>query len=125
VLRFAVPTGLLTATAVYIGYRIARSQQVTGDEARTAATIVIMVIGLWVLVLLARPLKGWKLALIATMAGLFVLALAVPGSRSFFALNVPFKVLVESSALGVAGAAGVTIGWRFARAVQRRVEAGR
>jgi hypothetical protein len=61
--------------------------------------------------------------LIAAMAGLFVLALAVPSSRSFFALNAPLRVLAESLGLGAIGAACVTVGWRFSIAVQRRAEA--
>ena len=45
----------------------------------TVATVVAMVIGLFVLVLVAQPLVAWKVGLIAAMGGLFVLAMPIPG----------------------------------------------
>ena len=104
VLSFTIPTGLLSAIAVFVTYAIARAQKVQPDQARTAAFVAIMVIGLWVLVMLARPLKGWKLALIATMAGLFALAMVVPWSHDFFKLDIPTTTLGIALALGTGGA---------------------
>ena len=104
VLSFTIPTGLLSAIAVFVTYAVARAQKVQPDQARTAAFVAIMVIGLWVLVMLATPLKGWKMALIATMAGLFALAMVVPWSHDFFKLDIPTTTLGIALAIGTGGA---------------------
>jgi len=115
VLAVSVPAGLITAVAVFAAYALARSQEVRADEARTAGTIVAMIIGLFVLVLVAQPLVAWKIGLIASMGALFVLAMAIPGLRRFFSLYVPAVVLVEAVAIGVAAGLVVMVIWREAR----------
>jgi cation-transporting ATPase E len=115
VLAVSVPAGLITATAVFGAYALARAQDVRPDEARTAGTIVAMIVGLFVLVLVAQPLVAWKIGLIAAMGSLFVLAMAIPGLRRFFALYVPATVLAEAIAIGVAAGLVVTVVWREAR----------
>jgi cation-transporting ATPase E len=103
VLRFAVPAGSVGAVAAFIAYWIARSNSVNLTEARTIATIVLMVYGLWVLLVLARPLNWWRALLVAVMAGAFGVALAVPGLRSFYALELPGSdVVIEALAIAVA-----------------------
>jgi cation-transporting P-type ATPase E len=47
------------------------------------------VIGLWVLVILARPFTSARVVLLAAMGGAFVGVMAVPGVRNFFALEFP------------------------------------
>ena len=115
VLAVSVPAGVITATAVFGAYALARAENVRPDEARTAGTIVAMIVGLFVLVLVAQPLVAWKIGLIAAMGGLFVLAMAIPGLRRFFALYVPATVLAEAIAIGVAAGLVVTVVWREAR----------
>jgi cation-transporting ATPase E len=115
VLAVSVPTGLITAIAVMAAYALARAQEVFPDEARTAATVVAMVIGLVVLFLVARPLVPWKVALIASMGGLFALAMLIPATRRFFELYIPWTTLVESLAIGAGASAVVVVTWRVAR----------
>ena len=115
VLAVSVPTGLITAIAVMIAYGLARAQEVRPDESRTAATVVAMVIGLVVLFLVAQPLVAWKVALIATMGGLFALAMLIPRAREFFALFIPWTTLVEALVIGAAAGALVVVTWRVAR----------
>ena len=115
VLAVSVPTGLITAIAVMIAYALARAQEVQPDESRTAATVVAMVIGLVVLFLVAQPLVPWKIALIASMGGLFTLAMLLPSTRKFFALYIPWTTLVEALAIGAAASAVVVVTWRMAR----------
>ena len=70
------------------GLRRARARpglQLLVDQAWTAGTIVAMIVGLFVLVLVAQPLVAWKIGLIAAMGVLFVLAMAIPWLRRFFA----------------------------------------
>jgi cation-transporting ATPase E len=114
VLRFAVPAGTLAAVATMSAYGLARSQSVSQIEARTTATITLFIVALWVLAILARPTDFWRLGLETAMAGLFVLALLVPWSRHFFALNMA-HVEITAAAIAIAAAAAglLELGWRW------------
>jgi cation-transporting ATPase E len=121
VLRFTIPAGFVAAAATFGAYALARAQDaVSLDEARTAAALVLMAIGLWILVILARPLTVWRVLLIGGMVGAFVLALAVPALRDFYALELPDQsVLVESAAIALGAAALLEVGWRSRGTVAR------
>ena len=56
-------------------------------EARSAATIALLVIGLVVLVVVSRPLRLWKVGLAFSMAGLHACIIAVPFTRDYFELE--------------------------------------
>jgi cation-transporting ATPase E len=109
VVAFSVPAGLITGTCVFIAYAVARESDVQPDEARTAATVVAMVLGLAVLALVARPLQPWKVGLVVAMGGLFALIMVVPRTRDFFELALPATTLVESLVIGGVGAVAVTV----------------
>ena len=68
VLRFAVPAGVLAATATMVSYGLARAEHVPPIEARTTATITLFIVALWVLAILARPTDLWRFELEAAMA---------------------------------------------------------
>jgi cation-transporting ATPase E len=115
VATFSVPAGLITAIGVFAVYAVARAQDVSGDDARTAATVVVMIVGLRVLLLVAQPLVPWKVALVAAMGGCFVLAMVIPAARDFFELDIPTSMLLQSLAIGAGAALAVGIAWRFAQ----------
>jgi len=115
VLRFAVPAGIVAAVFTLIGYAVARSQDdLTVEQDRTVAVIVLFVVALWVLAILARPFNTWRLVLVLSMAGAFATVLLVPGLRDYFALPLPGTPMVLA-ALGLGAVAGglLEIGWRF------------
>jgi cation-transporting ATPase E len=66
--------------AAYVGYGATKAldSNATVEEARTTATLVVLIVALTALVLLARPLAGWKLGLVAAMIGIVVFICAVP-----------------------------------------------
>jgi cation-transporting P-type ATPase E len=110
VLRFSVPAGALAALATFLGYRLALHEPgVTLTEAQTTATMVLTWVGLLVLSIVASPLSRWKLAMIWSLAAAFILALLVPFTKTFFALQAP-PPLVWLAAFGIAA-----IVWSFAR----------
>ena len=115
VLRFAVPAGTLAAAATFSAYYLASGQPgVTLTQATTTATLVLAAIGLRILSLIARPLVGWKKALLAAVAAAFLMVLAVPELRDFFALEIP-PPIVFLAALGILGV--VELAFRGAEAV--------
>ena len=72
VLRFAVPAGTLAAIVTYAAYALARDVfDLTLDQSRTLATLVLVGAGLVVLVRLAQPLTAWRAGLVMCMIGLF------------------------------------------------------
>jgi cation-transporting ATPase E len=110
VLRFAIPTGTLAAIATLLAYSLARDEPgVSLTEAQTTAVMVLTWIGFLVLTILAAPLTRWRLLLIWSMAGLFVIALIWPPSQTFFALEPP-PLIVWLAGFGIAA-----IVWSFAR----------
>jgi len=114
VLRFTIPAGFVAAAATFGAYAVARAHDgVTLEEARTTAALVLLVIGLWVLLILARPFTVWRALLIGGMVVLMALALLVPAARDFYALELPPEiVLAESGLIAVGAAALLEIGWR-------------
>lgn len=123
VLRFSVPIGAVTGLSAFFGYR-ATVWLDTGagvPEARTAATIVVLIISLWTVVVVARPLNRWKLLLVAALASTAAVAVAVPAIGqsllllSLTPLNVPIAAVV-----GVAGALAVEVTQRAVDALSDR-----
>jgi cation-transporting ATPase E len=114
VLRFAVPAGTLAAAATLAAYGVARAEGVRQIEARTTATIALFIVAMWVLAILARPLTIWRMSLQTAMAGLFVIALLLPWSRHFFALNMaPPAVTATGAAIAVGAGLLLEVGWRW------------
>ncbi|HUZ38144.1 MAG TPA: HAD-IC family P-type ATPase [Streptosporangiaceae bacterium] len=109
VLRFAVPSGIACAAATFAAYLLARLSPGTDLAAdRTTAVVALSATALWVLALVARPYTWWRIALVAAMAAGMLLALAIPASRTFFALG-HFNPAIDAIALAIAGCAGVAL----------------
>ena len=78
------------------------------DDSRTLATFVLFGVGLWVLDILARPLTPPRAALVYGMAAAFVLALVLPFTQEFFALEVP-PAIVLFAGIGMIAIAVLTL----------------
>ncbi len=90
VFAFTLPAGLVAAAVTLMTYLVARGPaQATTAQARTAATLALVAIGLVVLVLVARPLNAARAVLVGCMACGAALIWAVPLSRRVFALEWP------------------------------------
>lgn len=113
VLHIAGPAGAIAATATFVTYAIARHSEGL-LQSRTAATLTLLVLGLWVLNLLARPITPGRAVLFGLMVGAFAVILAVPGLRDWFALDLPggaaLAAAIVAAALGVAALEG---GWQL------------
>jgi cation-transporting ATPase E len=107
VLTFSILGGTLTSAAVLLTYAGAREEGLSGDAARTAAIIVTVVVTLFVLAIVSRPLTWPRAVLVVAMAGLFVAAYLTPGINSFFSLQhrPSADVTVQALAFGSAAAA--------------------
>ena len=102
VLSFSLPAGACAAGATFVAYALGRlAPDVNTDEARTTATLVLLVVGLALVTRLARPLTLRRVMLVASMAVAYVGAIAIPPFRRFFNLNDPPPVVILA-ALGAA-----------------------
>jgi cation-transporting P-type ATPase E len=122
VIRFAIPAGAIAAAATFSGFALARSEAgISEVEERTMAVIVLFLVAAWVLMILARPLTEPRVALLAAMFAAFLVALATPGIREFFELQVPPLTLT----LAGVGVAAIAVGllellWQVFGWAQRR-----
>jgi cation-transporting ATPase E len=123
VVRFTVPYGILVGAATFAAYEIALHRNISLEESRTTATLVVIALGLFVLIQLARPMTPWRGLLVGCMVAGFVLVMVVPFGRHFFELKMPPASMLVIAALIVAAAVivGLIADERFAiRAVNQR-----
>ncbi|QQQ78851.1 HAD-IC family P-type ATPase [Saccharothrix sp. 6-C] len=116
VLRLAVPTGVVIGLAAFGGDLAIRSLDQDGGRVagQTVATVVVLVASLWTLSLLARPLTGWKVALLAGLAAVAAVILTVPVlATDVFLLEVTPQRLLMGLAVGAVAAATVELVGRF------------
>ena len=91
VFRFALPAGLAAALCAFLVFGFTRSGIIGAGpvEARTAATITMVALGLWIVVELIEPMTRDRWVLIGALIAGFGLVLALPAGREFFELAVP------------------------------------
>ncbi|MEU0164918.1 HAD-IC family P-type ATPase [Streptomyces iakyrus] len=124
VMRYAIPGGVVAAVATFATYLLAR-EHYTGpgalDAETSAATLTLFLISMWVLAIIARPYTWWRIALVASMAGAFLVVLVVPWLQHFFALKL-VGMTMPWIAVGIAAvaAAALELSWRW---VDRRFPA--
>lgn len=87
--RFVIPTGVLAAVVIFLSYFLIRHSGASVDEARTMETVIFCLIGWRVIAAVEKPLRGWRLWLVASMAAILAAVFAMPFARSFFALDLP------------------------------------
>ena len=107
IMGFAVPSGIVAAAAAYGVYSAARG--IDGDltVARSATTITMVLVGMWILIELVIPLTPSRTALVAALIGAFALTLVVPFGRTFFDLVIPPLDILAVIAVATVVAAAV------------------
>ncbi|CAM3042019.1 Calcium-transporting ATPase [Arthrobacter ulcerisalmonis] len=116
-LSFAVPAGVVVALCVVAINLYARQTGLdAGASARTGSLLVLAIIGLWVLVVLSRPLDRWRVLIILVMYGALTALLSIPLSVTFLDL-VPLAPdhLAASILTGLIGALAVEVLFRYHR----------
>ncbi|GAA1963103.1 HAD-IC family P-type ATPase [Agromyces allii] len=89
-LSFAIPTGAVVAIALFVYSWLATQAGIGQDELRTGSTLLLTIIGLWVLTVLSRPIDGWKILIIGSMMLGLIVVYSVP-------LVTEFLVFVDPS----------------------------
>jgi len=107
VARFAVPAGTLAGVGVVASYLFAlHDLDLPVREARTVATSVLVLVGLYLVLAIERGGRRLRRNLIslmcAALAGIYVVAFILPFTRHFFQLAVPTPAIVLSALGGAA-----------------------
>lgn len=124
VMRYAIPGGVIAATATFVTYLIARHHYTGADALKaetSAATLALFLTSMWVLAIIARPYTWWRVALVGAMGGAFLIVLVVPWLQDFFQLKLEGAAM-PWIAVAVAAAAATLIEFTF-RWVDRKVPA--
>ncbi|MDX6441594.1 MAG: cation-transporting P-type ATPase [Gaiellaceae bacterium] len=109
--RFAVPAGTAAGLGVLASFVFARNVgRLPLEEARTIATTVLVLVGLY-LILALEATSRRRAAAVGTLTGamllLYAIVLAAPGTRHFFALTIPgpggIFLALAGAALAVGG----------------------
>lgn len=108
VLGLAVPAGLVAGTTTLMTRQWLEMTGAASEQVTTGATLVLVIAGLWLLTLTAKPLLGWRLGLIVLMAGAAVLGVLIPFVREFFLLAWPtWRTWTAIAVGGGAAVAGI------------------
>ncbi|MFF5975519.1 HAD-IC family P-type ATPase [Streptomyces sp. NPDC012769] len=117
VMRYAIPAGVIAAAATFTTYLLARHHYAGPgalDAETSAATLTLFLVSMWVLAIIARPYTWWRVTLVATMGGAFLLVLVVPWLQDFFALKLVGVTMPWTAvAIAAAGAAVLEFAWRW------------
>ncbi len=116
VLRFAVPAGVIAATATFTAYAVTMLETQLGvPAARTTATVVLFAVGMVVLTLLALPLTRLRVLLLVALVATFALLHVVPWTRELFALStLPLVVWLSAAVVVAVAAVLLVLVWRRA-----------
>ncbi len=120
VMRFAAPAGTTAAVVTLTGYWIVRSPaaQATLEEARTAATLTLLVVASWILYLLMQPIDRFDAIVLGGLAAVLAVILASELGRTFYAIDWPPPA--TTALVGAHAAASVAVTSLGLRAWRRR-----
>ena len=90
VIHFAIPAGLIAAAAALTTFFLTRAEpDTTLTQARTAATVCLLGVGLGILIRLTGSLPAWRWALVGAMGAALAAVLFIPALSTYFELAFP------------------------------------
>ncbi len=112
VMTSALPSGVVVGVATFVSYLVAyqgrEATEAEQTQASTAALITLLVAGVWVLAVVARPYQWWRVALVVTSGLAYLVIFSIPLARRLFMLD-PSNVAITAVALGIGVAAALVI----------------
>ncbi len=116
-LSFAIPAGFVVALTLTAYTLLERSMGVDADELRTGATIILAVVGIWILAVLSRPLNRYKGAVVGAMFVGLIVIFSIGLARGFFVLVDPSEA--TAFVIALCGIVAIVL-IEIVRAVQKR-----
>lgn len=120
VLSEAIPGGIGAALSAFGAYVTARSVFGVTDDTRvmnsSTSFLALIIVAFFVLAMVARPYKWWKVALVATMIGCLLTVLVTPLGSMVFDIDLSdWRAVLIAAGFGAAGILTRSIVWRFMR----------
>jgi cation-transporting ATPase E len=123
-LGFALPAGAIIALALTAYALAALGLGATGPQLRTGSTIILAIVGIWVLAVLSRPVTRQKVAVIGAMFLSLLLIFTLPATAVFFELVDPGREVARLVAfVAVTTVGGIEIVRFFHQRALRRTDA--
>lgn len=121
VLRLALPSGVVVGLCTFVTYLMVYPgkdpSEVVRTQTSTAVLVTLIVVATWVLAIVARPYRPWKLGLIALSAVAYGTIFAIPFSQRTLKLDTGnWPQIRDALLVGLAGAVVVEAIWWIARA---------
>ncbi|MET0672937.1 MAG: HAD-IC family P-type ATPase [Microbacterium pygmaeum] len=88
-LSFAIPSGIIIAIALTVYTRSAMALGVSEPQLRTGSTIILAIVGIWVLTVLSRPINRFKALVIGAMFIALLVIFTIGFATEFFQLVDP------------------------------------
>ncbi len=116
VIRLALPCGIIVGTVTFVVYRLVdpgpRAAASAITQSATAALVALILTSLWVLAVVARPYRWWKVALLVVCATAYILIFAWPWARGVLLLDVGDAAMMRTGLVaGLIGAFLVEVNW--------------
>jgi hypothetical protein len=92
---FAWPAGAIAGSSVVL------ADMWSSDNSGTAATLTALICFFVILISKSQPLRDWRLALVTTMCGLALGALAFAPIQDFFDFSVTVDITWKSAVLSI------------------------
>lgn len=128
VLRLAVPSGIIISAVAFVTYMVLRDVYGEGGtdisdtlqtQISTATLAALIVTATWVLCVVARPLRWWKILLVVLSVAMYPVMFLWPFTAKLFFLDATNGVLMQWGLLaGLCGAVLVEILWWVTGAVK-------
>lgn len=123
VLRLALPCGVIVGAVAFLVYRLTSPGSGASDqlqlESSTATLVALVMASLWVLVVVARPYKWWKVGLLAVCALAYGLIFMLPLTQRTFLLDIGNADMMRTAITwGFVGAVLIEANWWIQVAVR-------
>lgn len=130
VLSLAIPSGVLIGSICVamwiIIYPGADVPEIQRQQAGTAVLVALIIMGLWVLGIVARPLVWWKVLLLVCCVGGYLVIFLVPPFRELLMLHPEnLELMSLGLAVGAGGAVLIEIAHQAATRWQKKTEGDR
>lgn len=113
VMRFSVPAGIIVGLSSFVTYLWASNWHVPRDHdlQSSAALLALIIASSWVLAVVARPWRWWKIALITMPIIGYGIIFTWPVTVDMFTLPSDPAMMIKAAICGLVGAAGVELTW--------------
>ena len=116
VLRFGIPAGVIVAATTFLSYLAVLPPRGSSDaietQASTGVLVTLLIAGTWVMVVIARPYRWWKVGMIAVCVVAPIIIMSIPLGQRLFQVDPSNQaVMLSGAGFGLAALVLIEILW--------------